>query len=153
MTAAELEMLFDELTDEEFVDSQVFRAVPWILRARPGEYDAWRLQLAATAGIPQESIRLIGSASLGFSLKPATLGREFRDLSSRRPSDIDLAIVSEPHFVAAWETILSYDRKGQFYMVGQSRYEIAVSVYNGHLAQAAVPKGTDASRTLGNIST
>ena len=148
LTPDELSVLFDELSDEQFVESQVLRPVPWILRARPEDYDGWRQVVAAAGGLPADAIWLVGSAATGFSLAPESLGRDFKDATDASPSDIDLAVVAESPFVAAWDTVLSFDRRRQFYRIGRSKARVIEDIYQGHLDIFSIPPDTGAHRDL-----
>lgn len=53
---------------------------------------------------------LVGSAQLGFSIKPKQLFRLFND-----DSDIDIAIISERLFVQVWKEVYAYKKSGAYW--------------------------------------
>ncbi|MGW1452208.1 hypothetical protein ACWCO3_28615 [Micromonospora sp. NPDC002411] len=56
---------------------------------------------------PTRDVYIVGSAKLGFSIKPGSRYRGFND-----ESDVDLAIVSTSLYERLWEQARSYSRQG-----------------------------------------
>jgi hypothetical protein len=79
---------------------------PYAFRAHPEAYDKFRDELALRLGVGCETISLIGSARLGFSLNKARLLTPFSD-----QSDIDIVIVTSEMFDEAWIELLSKQEK------------------------------------------
>lgn len=67
--------------------------IPFAFRARPAVYEHMRSFLASRLGVDPKDITLIGSARVGQSLSPSTLGRPFSS-----DSDLDLTVVSPDLF-------------------------------------------------------
>ncbi len=57
----------------------------------------WRCELADRLGVDDHSVLIVGSAAFGISLNPNNNFRAFAPTS-----DIDVAVVSQRHFDAAW---------------------------------------------------
>lgn len=62
-----------------------------------GAWINWRCQLADGLDVDDHGVLIVGSAAFGISLKPHA---GFRPFSTN--SDIDVAVVSQRHFDAAW---------------------------------------------------
>ena len=87
----------------------------YILNCRPRLFEGfkqphilhprWIKELAEKIDVPFESIRIVGSAQLGYSLSPR---KEYR-LFSPEYSDIDVAIISEDLFDLSWSVMRSWD--------------------------------------------
>jgi hypothetical protein len=86
----------------DFVNDVLFATAPFAFRSRPAEYDEFRAEVSERLVVEMESVEIVGSGRLGFSLNPEHLLSTF---GSR--SDIDLVIVSSPVFDSAWEEMLA----------------------------------------------
>jgi hypothetical protein len=67
--------------------------IPFAFRNKPAVYEYMRSFLASRLGVDPKDITLIGSARIGQSLSPSTLGRPFSS-----ESDLDLTVVSPDLF-------------------------------------------------------
>lgn len=67
--------------------------IPFAFRECPALYEAVRGWFAHQVDVHPKEVTLIGSARIGFSLAPDSLGRAFGDRS-----DLDLTVISEPLF-------------------------------------------------------
>ncbi len=79
------------------VNSSLLFSLPYVFRQKPELYDEFRRELADSLGVPERAVAVVGSAQLGFSLNPRNLGRPIAP-----SSDIDVIVVSQPHFDQAW---------------------------------------------------
>jgi hypothetical protein len=78
---------------------------PFIFEGAPALYNEFRAELTSALRVPGRSIAIVGSSQLGFSLSPQTMGAVIR-----ADSDIDVVVVSEPHFDQAWLELNELDR-------------------------------------------
>lgn len=74
------------------------------------KYTQLRDAVAKKFGIDPLHIYMVGSAKLGFSIKPKRRYGEFND-----ESDIDLAIISPELFQKVWQTAYLYTKTGVFW--------------------------------------
>lgn len=140
----------------QWVETEVFRPVPWIFKGDAGLFEEWQQRIAAIADLDSNKVFLVGSASTGYSLSPYNPGRDFRKSGIRgmRPSDIDMAIVDERMFVDLWEVMLSLDRRFRLLQVlgqpgdlrGDELERTRRNVYWGTISHNCAPLGTHASR-------
>jgi len=153
MGLAELSDLLKRLTDEQFVEAQIFNRVPWIFEGNDEGYQGWRTALAGQTDLHVNSFFLVGSAVTGFSLHPAKAGREFRKLSgdSLNRSDLDVAIVSDSLFIDVWNLILQYDRARRLGLSYDARFKLRQGTYWGHLSDYVIPRNTTPARQVRSV--
>ena len=72
---------------ETFVRAWLTEGIPWVFRDAAALYEAFRRHIATRMAVDGHDVTLVGSARLGFSLRPAQLGRAYRDGGS----DFDVA--------------------------------------------------------------
>lgn len=84
----------------EFISKWVIDAIPFILDNDYSLHAKWRHDIAKQLEIDPNDIIMSGSASIGVSLNPHKLLREFND-----KSDIDIGLVSEHYFDIAWHEL------------------------------------------------
>jgi hypothetical protein len=84
----------------------VIDRIPYIFDNDLKLYANWRRTLAQKLGVDASSLLITGSAAFGVSLNP---NKNFRFFDSR--SDIDVAIVSDYHFMEGWRTLRSIGAK------------------------------------------
>lgn len=149
MEIAELIELLSGVTDEQFVDSRILNRTPWIFRDVE-LYAAWRAALANEASLDPDCFYMVGSAATGFSLNPFKPGREFRALTTTTSdkSDLDIAIVSEPVFLKAWNVILSHERSRTLAIDRETCESLRKNIYWGHVADHLIPRNTDPARQM-----
>jgi hypothetical protein len=75
--------------------------VPFAFDTKPENWPAFRDHLSSNLSVRSEDIRVVGSARLGFSLKP---GRKLRPFSDT--SDVDVVVVSATLFDELWQKLL-----------------------------------------------
>ena len=76
--------------------------VPYAFTPKPQAWDAFRNEINVALGVAADAIRIVGSARLGFSLKPHNNLRQFTETS-----DIDVAIVNPDLFDQLWIALLT----------------------------------------------
>jgi hypothetical protein len=103
LTADEVRVLLDERAFPQLVHDLHLGRVPWLFREDADLYEQFRTYLADSLGVASSGISLVGSACAGFSLSPDSFPRPFNE-----GSDIDVAIVSEQLFDAAWMTMVAW---------------------------------------------
>lgn len=94
------------------VSDFILRSEPYAFRDHPEAYEEFRTELALRLGVDRETISLIGSARLGFSLNKARLFSPFSD-----QSDLDIIIVASEIFDEAWIELLS--KQDKFPLAGE----------------------------------
>lgn len=138
--------LLNSRNDRDIVDGQVLGGRPWIFKTDES-FEKWQEEVSGDLALSRESIRLVGSAATGFSLSPEKPGRPFRERpdTAGTLSDIDVALVDQALFLAAWEAIVQLDRGLR---LGPKAYQVRQNVYWGLVADFSVPRNTQPSRRL-----
>jgi hypothetical protein len=82
--------------------------MPYVFEPKPQRWTEFCEVLNASLGVARDSIRIVGSARLGFSMKP---GKDLRPFSDT--SDIDVVIVDAGLFDRLWLSLLdaAYPRR------------------------------------------
>ncbi len=75
---------------------------PFVFETKPVSWDTFREALTSNLPITREDIRIVGSARLGFSMRPGRNLRLFADTS-----DIDLVVVNAALFDELWGALLT----------------------------------------------
>lgn len=94
---------------EVIVKEYVFGGTPHVFRENPESLGVLFNHLSGALEIPDHSMRIVGSAKIGFSLSPDAFPRQFSE-----QSDIDVLVVDELLFDRFWMAMLGwhYPRKG-----------------------------------------
>ena len=144
MKREELLELLSSTDATRFVENRILSGVPWIFSGKQSDYDDWRSEVAAAAGIGASSVFLVGSAATGYSLSPYKAGRPFRSLADdpKRPSDIDIAIVDSELFTSTWDQLVGRDRKRLLGMAYKERLTMHRNVYFGCIPESYSATGT-----------
>lgn len=87
-----------------FISKWITDAIPFICAENYSLHSQWRHDIASQLGIDPNDIIMSGSASLGVSLSPHKVLKEFND-----KSDIDIGIISEHYFDIAWHELRRID--------------------------------------------
>jgi len=123
----------------QFLEKDTFSALadsiiggePWLFTEKGIAFSDWSEGHLHRCGIDDSELVLVGSSAIGFSLAPNKLGRPFRLISSsssEKPSDLDLALVSDSMFEAAW---MEFRREDQ---IGSPRPpRVRSKIYFGHI--------------------
>lgn len=74
--------------------------IPFIFNQDLRAYAVWRHLLAKALGVDASSLLITGSAAFGISLNPYKNYKFYDDTS-----DIDVAVISDYHFMEAWRTL------------------------------------------------
>ena len=82
------------------VSEYLLERLPHIFRDDWVLYRSWRLRLASELEVDPCNLSVVGSSCSGFSLNPNKRLSPFGD-----HSDIDVAVVSDYHFVISWRTL------------------------------------------------
>jgi hypothetical protein len=125
------------------VSDFVLGAQPFAFRAHPEAYDEFIKEVASRLGVDCESIILIGSARLGFSLNKARLFCSFSD-----ESDLDIIIIGSEIFDEGWIELLS--KRDRFSLVGGEELQrfkrTRDNIFNGYFRPDQFPVDTELSR-------
>jgi hypothetical protein len=98
--------LLRERSLQEVLDTYFLRGTPFVFRESEAAYDLLKEVLAQSLKITKDSVTMIGSGRVGFSLDPDRFGVPFSD-----KSDLDIVVVSESMFDGAWLDMLRLGRK------------------------------------------
>lgn len=116
------------LAIEEFVDVNLLERVPFMFDDQL-QYLTWRRAGAGYLDVDPRNVIVVGSAAHGFSI---TSGSAFGP-----ESDVDVAVISEPHFNQAW----SFMRHAKIGLLKATQFQkehlrdhAATSVYHGCVA-------------------
>ncbi|GAB2866299.1 hypothetical protein GCM10027277_38930 [Pseudoduganella ginsengisoli] len=80
---------------ETLVRLWLTEGIPYAFKSSAATYDEMRRWLAARLRVHSKDVTLVGSARIGFSMKPTVFGRAFG-----KTSDLDLTIVNQDLFNA-----------------------------------------------------
>jgi len=87
----------------DIVRDRIFGGTPYVFRARPTSADTLYDFIAKQFAISRDSVRIVGSAKIGFSLSPDNFPRRFTPRS-----DIDVVVVDEKMFDLVWMALLDW---------------------------------------------
>jgi hypothetical protein len=95
---------------ERMAQALLAENTPFVFRDSAQGYALLRGHISESLSVDSTSVCIIGSALTGFSMSPDNYSRAFGETS-----DIDVLVVSERLFDAAWSTILKwhYPRRGR----------------------------------------
>lgn len=96
----EFALMLRERNHEELVED-LLRGIPFAFEGDPGLYGTLLGEISAALEIEQETITLVGSGRIGFSLAPEKYGTPFSD-----KSDLDMAIINADLFDQAWREMI-----------------------------------------------
>ena len=103
MTSGEFRKLVAKTTDAGLLSLCVRDdRVPYVFDPEPQSWDQFRADISAELDVAAVDIAVVGSARLGFSLKPGNNLKAFSD-----KSDIDVIIVNEKLFDHLWIHLLA----------------------------------------------
>lgn len=97
MNDTEVKQSLKTQTAKEFVATKVLGQLPVLFSGDHDMHDTWRSEFSQRIGVSPESIVIVGSAAIGCSLNPYKNYKLFDD-----QSDVDVAIISETHFLESW---------------------------------------------------
>ena len=104
MDSAGLRKDLANMPSSEFISKWVIDAIPFVCNSNYSLHSKWRHDIAQQLEIDPNDIIMSGSASVGVSLSPHKLLREFNE-----ESDIDIGIISEHYFDIAWHELRRVD--------------------------------------------
>lgn len=98
--------------------------------------DILRTLISETTGVSYRSAHMVGSAKIGFSLDPKNPFLEFRK-NGKRPSDIDIVVVSLRYFSRFWHQL-----QDEYRFRGGHWYNdhIMPSIFRGYIDDWAIKK-------------
>jgi hypothetical protein len=85
------------------VQEHIFQGMPYAFREKPEALNLLIQHLSSAMQLSEQSVVIVGSAKIGFSLNPDNFPRRFSEVS-----DIDVLIVSEYLFDRVWMTLLEW---------------------------------------------
>lgn len=101
------------LNDSQMVNKYYLSGSPFALT--DDKYHQVREKVAAHFEIDFNNVFLVGSAKLGFSIKPK---RRYMAFGSK--SDIDMVIVSEKLYEKIWQELYLFEKNGGYWERGES---------------------------------
>src|SRR5438128_10586931 len=90
----------------KIVDEILVAGIPFAFRDSPADYDVLRTSLGTALHLSADSMTVVGSGRIGFSLSPEKYGTPFLP-----ESDLDVVVVSAEMFDVAWFDLLRLGRK------------------------------------------
>lgn len=109
MTPVEFRQLVAEKTDDQLLGLCLHDDItPYVFEPKPDAWDAFRAELVKSLGVARDDVTVVGSARLGFSLKPWANLKVFDERS-----DIDVLVVNPVLFDEVWLALLraAYPRR------------------------------------------
>jgi hypothetical protein len=94
-----------QFSARDFVSAHLFDRTPFVFPTRQS-FINWKKSLGKTIDVDPAAILLVGSAAIGVSMNPDRSFKAF-DLDS----DVDVAVVSNYHFTAAWRYLRNNGHK------------------------------------------
>jgi len=145
----------DVLVQKYLIESETF----FFNEVKKGEEFEFKKEIASILDVHVRDIVVVGSAKLGFSLKPAKdapglyLFREFdfafKNSPENEKSDIDVAIVSSPLFDKEIKNL--YDYTGYYKNPPRERNSLAQYVLKGRLATRYFPNDFPLTQEILNV--
>jgi hypothetical protein len=105
-TREEFLVMLYERNHAEIVEEHLVSGLPFAFQENATAYDLLLNTLSEELRLRRESITMVGSGRIGFSLSPDKFGTPFSS-----ESDLDMLIVSEELFDKAWFDMLKLGRK------------------------------------------
>ncbi len=102
----EFSVLLDSHDHTKIVEELLIGGVPFAFRDSPADYDTLRGTLGAALHLAVDTMTVIGSGRIGFSLSPDKYGIPFS-----AKSDLDVVVVSAELFDVAWFDLLRLGRR------------------------------------------
>lgn len=102
----EFSALLDSHDHTKIVEEFLIAGVPFAFRDSPSDYDTLRVALGSALHLTVDTMTVIGSGRIGFSLSPEKYGVPFSP-----KSDLDVVVVSANLFDIAWFDLLRLGRK------------------------------------------
>jgi len=136
MKAREFRQLIAQKTDSDLLGICLRDATtPFVFDPKPPTWEQFRSELASLLGIESADITVVGSARLGFSLKPNNNLKSFTD-----KSDIDVVVVDAGLFDRLWYDLLlaAYPRPPVTSQVGGWLRDRQKELYTGWLSPLEV---------------
>jgi hypothetical protein len=132
ISAAEFRQLLESPDDEKLLDYALRDDItPFVFGSRGDNWDDFRSEIADELSIQATDVRVVGSARLGFSLKPGTNLRKYDDAS-----DVDLIVINANLFDYLWIALLEavYPRHPATELVGGWLRQRRDEIYTGWIS-------------------
>lgn len=100
---------------DRVVQQHVFEGVPFVFREKPESSAILTKHICQALNVPEQNVRIVGSAKVGFSLNPDSFPRQFSEAS-----DIDVIVVSDRLFDMVWITLLRWHYPRRLLDLGRS---------------------------------
>jgi hypothetical protein len=100
------------------VQEHIFQGMPYVFREKPEALNLLTRHLSTAMHLSEQSIVVVGSAKIGFSLNPDNFPRRFSDVS-----DIDVIVVNEDLFDRVWMTLLRWHYPRRLLKLGRAENE------------------------------
>lgn len=129
MTANEFRQLLADSSDADLLGPCLNDDLtPYVFGTRTDMWTDFRNEVSGELGVPAANVRIVGSARLGFSLKPGTNLRNYGD-----KSDVDVIVINANLFDYVWLSLLeaAYPRPPTTSLVGGWLQERRDEVYTG----------------------
>ena len=106
VTLEEFKVIIENSTisDLEIVQGYITHGSPFVFTGDEQKYFLLKKEIADHLGLNPQSVIMIGSAKLGFSINPLKLWKPFND-----ESDIDMVIISDRIFLEFWRELFNFN--------------------------------------------
>jgi hypothetical protein len=129
MTSDEFRQLMADNNDDDLLGPCLNDDLtPYVFGARTDIWTDFREEISGEFGVPAADIRIVGSARLGFSLKPGANLRRYGDTS-----DVDVIVINANLFDYVWLSLLdaAYPRPPATELVGGWLQDRRGEIYTG----------------------
>jgi hypothetical protein len=116
ISADDFQSLLLEGSIETIIEEHLLVGEPYVFRRAPTAYARVRQQLARELAVPEDSVLLVGSGQLGFSISPDGFPRRFN-----AKSDLDFVIIDQTLFDSVWNTLLTWHYPLRYALEGGDR--------------------------------
>src|SRR6266404_2211903 len=96
-TRDELLHALREMKTSEFLSEYMFDRIPHVFGDSRTSFVRWKDMIAGKLGVDPAALLFVGTSALGLSLRPSNDFKPFDE-----SSDVDVAVISNFHFVVAW---------------------------------------------------
>jgi hypothetical protein len=161
-TVDELKEDIKSLSERDFYLKYIVRSENWYFENVLGYpkdklttiSDDFRMTISEELGISFNSIMIVGSSKIGYSLSPQKLFKPFSvDDETGKASDIDVAIISSEIFEKFWKMFReNYSSKySAAYHGTKSRSGIYCEVYRGYINEKSINNVDECRKVWNNL--
>ena len=145
-TKDEFSKLLNSRDHGTIVEEFLIAGLPYVFKNSPTDYDALCSTIGSAFTLAVDTMTVIGSGRIGYSLSPDKYGAPFST-----ESDIDVAVVNAELFDTAWFELLRLSRKKYFSLEKQVQSWIAAHreghIFWGFVCPDRLPGVVGLSRT------